>query len=216
MTVIQLIAAAFRLAASRYPELHKTWIAMSLRVGSLLPNSLLLSAFQRIGELDMVLRCMEDDFSPPQAGTEESELFSVHYQAMFSELWIGAVYEIVRLLIERKLVASSDALRALAQDLTLLRITLEKHEIAKDRKLAKPLAFQKRPPNNNEADDYLYSKNDPQRAHIMPAGVSSRGSAMWLVTDVESERSYWLERRALSERIVDLWAPRTSRTASTP
>ena len=41
MTVTQLITIAFMLAHSRYPELHKTWISISVRVGGLLPNTLL-------------------------------------------------------------------------------------------------------------------------------------------------------------------------------
>jgi hypothetical protein len=41
----------------------------------------------------------------------------------------------------------------------------------------------------------------------MPTGISSRGSVMWQVMDLESKRSYWLERRAISERIVAIWEP---------
>jgi hypothetical protein len=71
VTVTQLITAAFILARSRYPELDKTWVSISVRVGGLLPNSLLMASVQRTVELDMVLRCMEDDFSPAPKGAGE-------------------------------------------------------------------------------------------------------------------------------------------------
>ena len=209
VTVTQLITAAFMLARFRYPELHKTWNSISARVGGLLPNSLLLSLVHRTGDLDMILRAMEDDFSPAREGAGEVDLFSFHYQKMLSELWVCDVYEIFRLLTDknRKLAPKSNVITVLAHDLKLLRIPLEKHEIAADKKLSEPLLMQTYAPNNNETDSYYYSKSDARRAYNMPSGVSSRGSVTWYVIDVKSQKSYWLERRALSERIVALWGP---------
>jgi hypothetical protein len=205
VTVTQLITSAFMLARFRYPELDKTWISISIRAGGLLPNSLLMASVQRTAELDMVLRCMEDDFSPEGAGGVD--LFSFNYQKMLSELWVGAVYEIFRLLRARKLILDNPAFDTLAHDLELLRISLEKHEIPADKKLTEPLLMQRSPPNNDKTDIYQYSKSDPQRAYTMPSRISGRGSVMWHVFDVKSGISDWLERRALSERIVALWGP---------
>jgi hypothetical protein len=207
VTVAQLINAAFRLSSSRCQELHRTWISISFKAGGLLPESLLLASVQRSGELDMVLRCMEDDFSP-EASMREVSIF--HYQAMFSEIWIGEVYEIFRLLGARKVAPDSDAFRALAHDLRLLRIPLEKHEIALHGKLPEPLTMLRQPPGKGEADVYMYSSKDPQRAHIMPSGLSSRGSVRWQAIDPQSMTAKWLERRALSDRIVALWEPSAS------
>jgi hypothetical protein len=209
VTVTQLITIAFMLAHSRYPELHKTWISISVRVGGLLPNTLLSLSVQRAGELDMVLRCMEDDFSPEREGAGEVDLFSFHYQKMLSDIWVGKAYEIFSLLInsKRKLAPKRDAITDLARDLKLLRIPLEKHEIANDRVLSEPLQMERRPPKNNETDIYLYSKSDPQKAMPLEISRSSRGSVRWHVIDVKLERSCWLERRALSERIIALWGP---------
>jgi hypothetical protein len=57
---------------------------------------------------------------------QPADLLSAHYQLMLSELWVGAVYEIFRLLIDskRKLTPESDAITSLAHDLRLLRIPL--------------------------------------------------------------------------------------------
>jgi hypothetical protein len=129
-------------------------------------------------------------------------------QRSLSELWIGAAYEIFRLLKERRLMEESDAFTSLAHDLRILRVPLEKHEIATDNKLASSLKMQKHPPRNKEADIYIYSKSHKTRAHIMPMAVSRRGSLMWQVIDVVLDRTYWLERRELSERVVSLWSSR--------
>jgi hypothetical protein len=113
-------------------------------------------------------------------------------------------------------VEESDAFTSLAHHLRLLRIPLGKYEIAADSKLAEPLKLQKPPPRNKESDIYIYSKSDKTRAHIMPIGVSRRGSHMWQVIDVVADQTYWLERRELSERIVSLWGGGRVRERSTP
>jgi hypothetical protein len=56
-----LIETAFRGSAIKYPEIHKAWIDMSMYVGRQLPDSLLAVSIQRSGELDMLLRVMEDE-----------------------------------------------------------------------------------------------------------------------------------------------------------
>jgi hypothetical protein len=183
MTVAQLISAAFNLARSLNPGLPEAWIRVSAKIGGLLPSSLLVVSVQRAGELDIVLRSMEDNFSPPQ-GEADVNLFSGHYQTMFSEIWIGDVYEIARLLRKRKLVGEDQDFTQLFHDLELLRIPLEKHEIAKDQKAV---------------------EKDPQRAHIMRREISSRGSLMWQVVDIRSGRQYSIERRELSERMIKIF-----------
>lgn len=127
---------------------------------------------------------------------------------MLSQLWVGDAYEIFRLLKERKLIEGAE-FEALAHDLKLLRIPLEKHEIVDDKKLKEPLLMSRYPHKNDETE-YSYDKNDPRRAHIMPTGLSERGSAMWLVFDHRAGNQFWLERRGISERIVDLWIARRS------
>jgi len=207
MTVMQLIVSAFKLSTSRHQGLRSTWTHISFRVGSQLPNSLLLTSIQRIGDLDILLRCAEDDFSPSAEDASVSDIFLFHYQKMFSEIWASAAYEIFRLLKARNLADEDCAFASLAHDLRLLRIPLEKHEIAADSNLSEPLLMQRMPPNNDETDRFRYAKNDALKAHIMPTGISCRGSVMWEVIDVKANKSYWIERRQLSERMVKLWKP---------
>lgn len=87
----------------------------------------------------------------------------------------------------------------------LIRIPMEKHEIAKDRVLSKPLDLRRIPANDSTNDSFTYDPKDNKRTHIMPMSVSDRGSPMWMVTDVKLNNSYWIERRNLSDQIISLW-----------
>jgi hypothetical protein len=200
-----LITAAFAQASNKYPDLHKRWIQTSVRVGGLIPASLLMASVQHDGNLDLVLRAMEDENTPPEQAADRLPMFASHYQKMLSELWVGSLYETTRLLIERKLNPDTDEFKLLAHDLRLLRIPLEKHEITSQGQLSQPLQMRRYPLNNDATDVYVYNKTDPKRAHIMPAGVSPRGSVVWQVLDVKANEERWVERRALSDRFLSLW-----------
>ena len=203
MKVGQIIQSAFGLASSKYPDIHRSWVTISYRIGGKLPNSGLVSSVQRAGELDVLLRCMEDELGVGDSGQEGD--FSFHYQAMLSESWVGQMYEILRLLKNRRLMPDNKEFDTLAHHLRLLRIPIDKHEIPGDKRLKAPLMMKRYPPKDVTDDIYQYSKDDPTRSHIMPGGVSKRGSVMWHVLDVTSNESFWIERRDLSERILTIF-----------
>lgn len=153
----------------------------------------------------MLVRAMESERTREDA-KEPQDLarFSFHYQRLASELWVGSAYELVRLTNERALVTKSEHLAALGYDLRLLRIPMEKHEIAGDRKLKDKLSMERSPPNGDETDFYAYDKADRQKSHIMPAGVTGRGSMTWCAIDADTKAEKWIERLDLSERILSL------------
>lgn len=204
-TVGQLLSSAFSMAYMQQSSLHKLWTDISFKIGGRLPNSLVAMSVQRIGELDLVLRCMENEFNSSEEKPNDSQLLTFHLQKSLSELWVGSIYEVVRLVQDRKII-SSDALAVLYNDLTLLRVPLMKHEIARERKMKEPLVLQKLPLNNGEPDLYIYSHVDRDRGHIMPCGVSVHGSTTWLVIDIKTQEEYWLERVALSDRFIEVWS----------
>jgi hypothetical protein len=215
MTAAQFVVAAFHHAAAQHPALHRKWTRISARLGGTLPATRLMSTVQMLGELDMVIRSMEDDFRPGASGDSEA-VFAFHYQMMLSEQWIGAAYEVFRLLDERQLAPERDAISAIHHDLRMIRIPLEKYEIAAENKLGGPTRMQRHPPNNDASDDYIYLPGDPARSHIMPTGISARGSVTWQVIDAKAQRSYWLERRELSERIVSSFGAGPAAADATP
>jgi hypothetical protein len=200
-----LLVQAFVVAKLKQQSLHEIWVRISHRVGSRLPSSLLSVAIQRDGELDLVLRTLEDEQAARMPTNAESGMFEFHYLNMLSVYWIGGMYETFALLRRRKLADASPLFQEVLDDLEIARITLEKHEIAKDRVLQKPLPLLRAPANNDPTDFYSYDPKDDLRAHIMPSGVSMRGSIMWSVLDVKKDMMRWIERRALSDKILALW-----------
>jgi hypothetical protein len=106
MAVSDLVVASFRQASERYPSLHDAWIRVSFRIGGQLPASLLSHSVQRYGELDLLLRCIEDEL-PPKLGSPPGLNHHYQYQLLLSEIWVAGVYEILRLLNERGLALDS-------------------------------------------------------------------------------------------------------------
>lgn len=204
MKISDQLLAVFTAAQTREAELYDVWIRISHRVGARLPNSLLSASIQRDGALDALLRCMEREQAELMA-SRQSGSFAFHYQKLMSELWIGCMYETFRLLRDRKLSDLSPEFGRIFSDLELIRIVVDKHELPKDRKLEGPLEMARRPASGDSSDIYIYDPKDDKRAHIMPVGVSQRGSVMWHVIDVRSETARWVERLGLSERIISLW-----------
>lgn len=205
MNVSEMIVGAFDQAARMHPELNKAWIRISVRLGSALPKSRLMSNVQSDGRLDLVLRCMEDERVAGAQAAEQDGMFDSHYQRMLSEAWTGNVYQTLRI-VERFGTIANDDVRSLTEDFRLLRVPLEKHQIAWERdELTAPLQLQRVPAKGDHTDTYLYEKTDPKRTHIMPTRLSYRGSVEWQVIDLKGGHDRWIERRALSDRIIALW-----------
>ncbi|MGC1369038.1 MAG: hypothetical protein WA831_04250 [Methylovirgula sp.] len=196
--VTTILDEAFNSARAKKSEIYKRWISVFFVMGAQLPESLLPVNVQRDGELDLLLRCMEDEFLMPE--TAQSP-FKAHYNLMLASVWVGSIYETVRLL--REVDGKQTEFDQLAHDLRLLRVTLEKHQIADDHSLKNPLDMMRRGAGDDATRSYMYDPNNPHRSHIMPMGLSSRGSAMWQVTDIKKSESRWIERRDLSDRVLD-------------
>jgi hypothetical protein len=209
MTISENMAIAFFEALSKHPETHNNWLKISYKINALLPNSLALISVQRIGEFDLVLRIMEDDFNPKKQSSTDIDIQAFNIQIMFSDIWVGLIYEITRSLKDRKKTECAE-FRILENDLRILRVALEKHEIADDKKLEEDLLMVKHPRNNDNTDYYTYSRGDNNRGHIMPSGISDRGSRMWHITDIKNNCSRWLERRDLSDRFIKIYAENTN------
>jgi hypothetical protein len=205
MNVSELIGAAFEQASRKYPEIHTSWVNISFQIGRLMPNSLLTATIQRDGNFDLLLRTMEDEHTPPETASERLPLLSLNHLGALSELWVGSLYEMLRLLKDRKLAPDNDKFNSLAHDFRLLRIPLEKQEITNQAGLTQPIRLRKYPPNNDGTDLYVYDKKDPKRSHIMGSGLSPRGSMMWQAIDLKANASQWIERRELSERFLSVW-----------
>lgn len=200
------IAAALGLVQLRYREIGQRWVTVSYKIGGHLPESLLVVSVQHMGRLDTLLRCMEDERRFFRDDGADPNLFD--FQVILSQAWVSGVYEVVRLLDDdksRKFESCPEGLADLHRDLRLIRVPLEKHELARDRELKNPLTMQRRPPRDDASDTYVYDKKNSRRAHIMAADVSENGSVRWEATDVKASASKRLERRSLADRFLKLW-----------
>lgn len=207
MNVSLHIALAYTLARQRLPEVHKIWISVSFRIGAQLPNSLMVASVQRAGELDMVLRCMEDDFKLPTDNEFGLDAMAFNYQIALSEFWVMQAYDVLRCLMEikRPSGAPDPELVQLERDFRLIRVPLTKYQLADERKLKAPLtmACSLRAGESEDAREFrTYALGDPRRSHIMPSGISELGSIQWLALDVVAETETWHDRRSLSDRVL--------------
>lgn len=205
-TVTEHLSQAFTLAMSQYAGLRNEWLGLSMQMGGKLPRSLIVVSVQQIGDMDLLLRALEDERLLTADNGSASFVLAGHYQVMLSGLWIGASYDVLNFIQRRKLTVADSEFLSLARDIERVRVQIDKHEIAHEKHLRAPLEMQRWPLKGDETDRYEYSPNDRTRTHIPRIGLSSRGSIAWEVIEAKSGRSYWVERRDTSERILKLWA----------
>ena len=198
--ITDLITAALDHSRSQQHEIHSNWVKLSIKYGSVLPESLLMFSFQRMGQVDCLIRCMEEEFSPESSQRPE-RVMAGQYKLYLSEIWITGTYDIFRILKSRE---DDSRVSLIEKELKLIRIPLSKHQIANDKKLTGPLQMETSPDKDGNSKKVEYSPDDPVRSHIMPMGLSESGSCMWHVVDVKSKNSYWLERRGISDKILNL------------
>ena len=200
MDTDKFVQLAFGLAQSNHTERHKRWIAMSHKVGGRLPKTALMMNIQYLGSLDLLLWDQEI-LRKDRVKNDELD-FGFHYQCLLSNLWIGSAYEIFRLLKSRDIIASK-VFRDIEYDLKLLRIPMEKLEIASDKKF-KTVTLRAQPERENDAD-YVYESADPQRGYMMPSALSDTGSICWQPIDALNGGQRWLSRADLSNQILECW-----------
>lgn len=213
-----MICASFNLARARYRAEHTAWTNLSGILSGRFNLPVAVMNMQRQGDLDLLLRCIEDEFEANKASEAADKTGSdmtFHYQLTLSEIWVVGCYEIFRSFRQRDLdaakagartsgVSEMNSFKSVFSDLELLRIPMTKFEIAKDKGLKETLALQRSQSAENTPSESFYDPKDPARYHIMPHGLSGRGSAIWLALDHRSRHEHWVERRDLGERVLAL------------
>lgn len=210
--ISQSLCIAINLAKAKNQERHKSWTSLSWRLAGRLSIMPAMLTLQRLGDLDLLLCGIEDEFEENKSkdAIEHTSIFN--YQMMLSEAWVITCYEIIRTVRQRANEGAPDLtdisdlpqFKSLLLDLELLRMPIAKFEIPKDRTLKQPLPLGPFKPDGNIIADYEYSKDDPLRLHHMPWGLGARGSITWLVLDHSTPREYWIERRNLADRALAL------------
>ena len=216
ITVTQALSYAIGTACKNQSDVEKRWIRISNFIGSKLPHSLLPVSIQRLGRFDMIIREMEKEFTTENTHSIETNTYAFEALSSFSENWVCNAYEILRTLKERKFISGKE-FDVMYNGLRLIRIPLEKFQLAKDNNLKnrkQPLELKSSTNymDTEPAKAYIYPSdkaNRNERSHIMPTGISHNGSWMWYVLDLEDPNNiqeFWIERLNLSDRIIELWS----------
>jgi hypothetical protein len=216
--VSPLINVAFNIARAKYRAQHTAWTNLSGTLAGRFNLWLATLSIQRQGDLDLLLRCMEDEFEANKAAdladTTGTDM-TFHYQQTLSEIWVVGCYEFMRAFRQRDReavaagqrpsgVSELESFKSIIADLELLRMPMAKLEIAKDDKLKESLRLQRIGAEKAALDQIIYDRSDPARSHLMPSGPSQRGSSSWMATDHQTKTSRWIERRDLSDRLLAL------------
>lgn len=181
----------------RQPLIHRKWIHIAVVFQDLIPDSTSIALMRHLGNLDMLIRCLEDEYSPDQVKMILGVTDPLPaYVSLLSEMWVCKAYELCGILIQRKKKDKKSApvkssFIELYRYLELLRLSFNQHE----------LSF---------ADPRLKGPDGQDEAEItkMPENISERGAMMWCPTERTGripEKSYWLERRDLSDRFLNIF-----------
>ena len=122
MPVHPFLSAAFAEANRSYPGLQEKWIKISFRVGSRLPRSLLLASLQRAGQVDVIVRSLEDE-AAATIPNPPADILLPHWLTMFSAYWIADIYDSC-FLLERRGLEPEPSFKSIFADIDLARIDL--------------------------------------------------------------------------------------------
>lgn len=191
----KILSLSFNLAIMSYHDVYKEWIDISHSIAGRTSQA----AQQQIGwlgQLDVVLRSLEAENALPHDAPRNQ----LSLQSSLSETWICTAYEVFRSARQRGL--TDQGTKQLRDRLNLVRVPIVKYEIAQDDELKDQV---KLVPYTGAIDhEYTYDSSDKQnKSHIMPTGLSHRGSFCWQVIDTKGKREFFVERLSLSEEILD-------------
>ncbi|MCW2285144.1 hypothetical protein M2323_003038 [Rhodoblastus acidophilus] len=210
--VSPLLTGLINIAREKYKAENEAWVQLSLLLSGRFNLDAALISLQWQGEVDILLRCLEDEINIKSNASEPD--FSSHYLLMLSETWVVGCYEILRAFYQRDRdaakagmpksgVSDIDEFRLIFNEFEILRMPMAKYEIAKDYELKHPLPMWGVDDDESKPPEF-YDPKDPSRFHIMPRGLSPRGSARWLAFDVRNSRQHGVERRDLADRLLSL------------
>ena len=219
--VTQQLECVFRTTLLDDKDLFLKWEEISKNIGSLLPDSNLRFSVEQLGLYDLLLRRLENEFPQDDVVLHKEFMLTHNFFLNFSEVWVSLAYEIFRGLRERKL-ASGERFEKISNDLRLIRISLQKFQLAKENKLKGESIEISLP--EVEMEDIFDNKftireitktystgenNKGLRTFTLPTMIKDKRTVAWQVIDIENPQQsqiYWLDRRDLSDRILDLWS----------
>ena len=199
MIVHTHLEEAFKQSLSQHGDIFESWRKASHRIGGkLFPDTLLEASIQNIGWIDILLRSLEDEIKIAILDGNTNLLLGK--QMMLSQMWISDTYEIFRNIKSNEMLKENKIFKELEHHLRLLRVPIDKHQIASDHYLKKkPQLIQVKPANDNGVGQYEHHSGEPYK---LVTKLTGRGSLFWETVDGKTGKAITFERLYLSERIL--------------
>lgn len=183
----------YTVAVAQNSEVFRNWINLSKKLYPNIATGSILT-LQNIGNIDVMLRALESELDGSAHGIDPI----LTLQSGLSELWVGSAYEVFR--IAKNKMPDDHAAKKIHDQLRLLRMPLEKYEVAGTDKLKEPLQMVKSDGTAEEMSPY--DNNDSGKEYMMPSRISSNGSIEWNTFCSVENKSLWIERLKLSDEIL--------------
>lgn len=180
-------------AVAQNQEVFQNWIKLSEKLYPNIATGSILT-LQNIRNIDVILRALESELDASTPGIDPI----LTLQGGLSELWVGSAYEVFR--IAKNKMPADHAAKKIHDQLRLLRMPLEKYEVAGTSNLKEPLQMVKSDGVAGEMS--LYDKNDSSKEYMMPSRISPNGSIEWNTFCSVENKSLWIERLKLSDEIL--------------
>ncbi len=201
------IVNGFMSAKMNNLDLLRKWMKLAYRAGPRSRGISLIVDLKFLGELDLVLRAMEKEIVSLPSPTEFEQ--RPDFLRSLSNQWVGLAYSTHHLVWTDRCLP--EKLASVYEDLRLLRVQLEKHEISTQRvKVAdqKPIDMVEFEPDGPGQWSKYYPR-DPNRKFTQAAALSYRGSMAWHVVDLRTRTSKWVERQSLADQLLAGWLGET-------
>lgn len=200
-----LLLVAYGIAMSNDEGLHKRWISVSHKLGSIIGITHLI-ALQRNGRLDLMLRLLERERLKRMQNTPSSEpVWSLDLQISLSENWLLSAYEVARaakVYFGSRSGENCSELLKLEHRLALVRMPVAKGEIqGMNKRVNKdnPPVLMRVGGDTPEP----YQNNGSYRA---PYGLCPEtGAVVWYPVDMTTRKTVDICRRDLSDEMLALF-----------
>ncbi|MEO1020373.1 MAG: hypothetical protein AAFY56_22190 [Pseudomonadota bacterium] len=206
MNATQMLASAFSVSATQHNESQDLWVRISFRVQAGLTRAApkLTQAIQKLGQLDVLLRTLEDE-STLDATHFTRPILADNYQILLTEAWICLGSDILTRLKRTHKAAANPTFKDLAHGFRLVRVPIAKFEIAADAKLKNRLVLERHSVGAEKRDSFEYDQSDPNRTYQEICLINENGSVAWLVLDVSAKSNVYVVRRQLSDKFIELF-----------
>ena len=194
--VEDIVGVAIELAIWNNSELHTRWVtalhnlAAHTAMGPLLP-------FSQAVYVDLLLRVLDKERLDRLGKNDTSKALVDGFSMSLSESWISRVYEVLRVARASSKEAFPPALQEVFDQVELVRMAVEKGEVAKGHKKNAP-KFELSREDSPESRPYL---NDG--SYIVPRKIcGATGSLMWVCIDLNRHLQVEICRQELSDRLL--------------